>query len=255
MKIIHLLIVVILGGLLIFAEKDFPAWGSADTPANHARLSEYYIQHVYDDTYVPNMVTAVLADYRSYDTMFETTVVFIAGLAIFTILNVGTLKEQKEGIPIPARLSSVAPPDLIVKTSCRVLVPIIQMFALYVLAHGHHSPGGGFQGGVILAASFIMLELSTDLREEGEKFTNKIAIILGAVGVIIYAGWGILALFFGGPMLDYSVLSPIIPDIPGMARSHSMLIVEVGVAFTVTSIMVLIFRQLVSGGYTPSESN
>jgi len=249
MKFFNLVIVVLLGALLIYAAEDFPAWGSADTPANQATLSKYYIQHTYDDTLVPNIVTAVLADYRGYDTMFETTVVFIAGIAIFTILNVGTWKEQKEGIKPPARLSAEAPEDIIVRISCRVLVPIIQLFALYVLAHGHHSPGGGFQGGVILAASFIMMELSTDLKDQARRFTNRMAIILGAAGVLVYAGWGTLSLFFGGPMLDYSYLAPIIPDVPEMARSHSMLIVETGVAFTVSSIMVLIFRQLVSGGY------
>ena len=195
------------------------------------------------------MVTSILADYRGFDTMFETTVVLIAGLAIFIILNVGTFKESQAGIAIPARLYHQAPNDIIVRISARVLIPIIQIFALYVLAHGHHSPGGGFQGGVILAASFIMMELSSDLRSEAVKFTNKIAILLGVLGVVIYSGWGTLALFFGGPFLDYSYLAPMFPDVPEMARSHSMLVVEVGVAFTVSSIMVLIFRQLASGGY------
>ena len=251
MKYLNLVIVILLGALLIYAAEDFPAWGSANTPANQSMLSEYYIQNTYDDTLVPNIVTAVLADYRGYDTMFETTVVFIAGLSIFTILNVGTWREKKAKIAPPGRISAVAPPDVIIRISCRILVPIIQLFALYVLAHGHHSPGGGFQGGVILAASFIMMELSTDLKDEAKKFTNKLAIILGATGVLIYSGWGALALAFGGPMLDYSYLAPIIPGAPEMARSHSMLIVEVGVAFTVSSIMVLIFRQLSTGGYTP----
>ena len=50
--------------------------------------------------------------------------------------------------------------SIIVKTLCRLLVPFIQMFGLYVIMHGHSSPGGGFQGGVILASSFILLALA-----------------------------------------------------------------------------------------------
>jgi len=255
MKVFYLLVVVILGGLLIYAAEDFPAWGSANTPANHAMLSEYYIKNTWDDTLVPNMVTAILADYRGFDTMFETTVVLIAGLAIFTILNVGTMKENKLGIPAPSYLDTEVPNDIIVRISARILVPVIQLFALYVLAHGHHSPGGGFQGGVILAASFIMMELTSDLKYETARFTNKVAILLGVLGVTIYSGWGTLALFFGGSFLDYSYLAPIFPDVPEMARSHSMLAVEIGVAFTVSSIMLLIFRQLRSGGYSFQPNN
>lgn len=255
MKALNLLIVVLLGILLLYAAEDFPDWGSAHTPANQSRVSEYYITHTYDDTLVPNMVTAILADYRGYDTMFETVVVFIAGMSIFTILGVGTAKEAQGGLTPPDYLRIRAPNDLIIRTTCRLLVPVIQIFALYVLAHGHHSPGGGFQGGVIMAASFIMLELSSDLRARAARFTNKMAMLLGITGILIYSGWGTVCLFFGGHFLDYSFLSAIIPDSPEMARSHSMLVVEVGVAFTVSSIMVLIFRQLSTGGYlVPKDS-
>ena len=125
-------------------------------------------------TLVPNMVTAVLADYRGYDTMFETVVVFIAGIAIFSILGVGTMKEAREGrVSPPAYLGVIAPRDLIIRITCRLLVPVIQIFALYVLAHGHHSPGGGFQGGVIMAASFIMMDLSSDLRGRSARLNQS----------------------------------------------------------------------------------
>ena len=47
--------------------------------------------------------------------------------------------------------------NIIIRTLCRFLIPFIQLFGLYVIAHGHGSPGGGFQGGCILAASFILI--------------------------------------------------------------------------------------------------
>lgn len=250
MKKLSLIVVILLGGLLIYASNDFPSWGSSQTPANQSKLSNYYITSIYDDTQVPNMVTAILADYRGYDTMFETVVVFVAGIAIFSILGVGVMKEEKQGISPPKHVNIVVPKDLIVRITTRLLVPVIQIFALYVLAHGHHSPGGGFQGGVILAASFIMMELSNELRGQAIKFTNKMAIITGIIGILIYCGWGTACLFFDGNFLDYSYLSPIIPGSANMARSHSMLVVEIGVALTVSSMMVIIFRQLSTGGYT-----
>ena len=55
--------------------------------------------------------------------------------------------------------------SLIVKTVCRRLVPFIQLFGLYVVIHGHTSPGGGFQGGVILGASFILLAIAYGIED------------------------------------------------------------------------------------------
>ena len=56
-------------------------------------------------------------------------------------------------------------PDLIVTNTVRLIVPVIQIFALYVLAHGHVSPGGGFQGGVAMGASFILVALAWNLKD------------------------------------------------------------------------------------------
>ena len=63
-----------------------------------------------------------------------------------------------------------AEPDLIVTNTVRLIVPVIQIFAFYVLAHGHVSPGGGFQGGVMMGASFILIALSWDLKKALSRF-------------------------------------------------------------------------------------
>ena len=66
-----------------------------------------------------------------------------------------------------------AEPDLIVVHTVRLIVPVIQIFAFYVLAHGHVSPGGGFQGGVLMGASFILIALSWDLETAMSRFPSK----------------------------------------------------------------------------------
>ena len=80
MKASALLLVVLLGGLLIYCSFDFPSWGDPGSPAS-LHVSPYYIEHGEAETHAPNLVTAVLADYRGYDTMFETVVIFAAGIA------------------------------------------------------------------------------------------------------------------------------------------------------------------------------
>ena len=86
MKIIGLILVVFLGGLLIYCSLDFPLWGDPHSPAS-SHVSPYYIENTIADTSVPNIVTSVLADYRGYDTMFETIVIFTAGIACIFLLR------------------------------------------------------------------------------------------------------------------------------------------------------------------------
>jgi len=158
MKKLSLIPVLLVGILLIYASKDFPEWGDPSSPASKSPLSSHFIANTGVDTEVPNMVTAVLGDYRGFDTMFETVVVFIAGMAVLAILkNSDNKKSGKREFEVDAE------PDIIVTNTVRLLVPVIQIFAFYVLAHGHVSPGGGFQGGVLMGASFILVALSWDL--------------------------------------------------------------------------------------------
>jgi multicomponent Na+:H+ antiporter subunit B len=140
------------------------------------------------------------------------------------------------------------PRDLIVTTVCRLLIPFIQLFALYVIAHGHHSPGGGFQGGVILGASFILLAISHDLRTTLKRMREKMNGLLCATGVFIYAGTGALCLLFGFNFLDYSALASILHVDPVTARSHGILIVEIGVGIAVMATMIWIYNNLSSSG-------
>jgi multicomponent Na+:H+ antiporter subunit B len=137
----------------------------------------------------------------------------------------------------------------IIQTICRLLAPFMQLFALYVIAHGHYSPGGGFQGGVILGASFILLALAYDLDFLLKRMSEKWMLLLANFGVLLYAGIGALAMLLGANFLDYSILSRILPATsPVMARSHAMLGVEIGVAFTVMAIMVLLYANIASNG-------
>jgi multicomponent Na+:H+ antiporter subunit B len=160
----------------------------------------------------------------------------------------------KEGHKLPVsdefeRIDSLwTPSGLIIKTGCRILVPFLQLFALYVIAHGHHSPGGGFQGGVILGASFILLAISHDLRTTIERMSEKKVAILCAAGVLIYAGTGALCLLLGLNFLDYAALAPILQVDPITARSHGILIVEIGVGIAVMATMIWIYCNLSSAG-------
>ncbi|MDP2845257.1 MAG: hypothetical protein Q8N79_04180 [Candidatus Methanoperedens sp.] len=86
MRILPLIIVIITGSLLIWAGQDMPDFGDPDAPTNH-HVADWYIEHSKEDIAVENMVTSILADYRGYDTLGETTVIFTAGIAVILILR------------------------------------------------------------------------------------------------------------------------------------------------------------------------
>ncbi|MFN3535258.1 MAG: hydrogen gas-evolving membrane-bound hydrogenase subunit E, partial [Desulfatiglandales bacterium] len=155
MKYLYLLLVVLSASVLFYATLDFPQWGDPNSPAS-LHVSPVYLQRSLEDTAVPNVVTSVLADYRGYDTMFETTVIFTAGLACFVLLRVFSPKMKdtyyrhtKSGVVLHIKAQTTfldgsrdferidsrwVPADIILKTISRFLIPFIQLFALYVVA-------------------------------------------------------------------------------------------------------------------------
>lgn len=86
MKALALLATLMTGAILLYGTQDFAPWSDPASPAA-THVSAYYIENSVRETHVPNLVTAVLGDYRGYDTMFETVVIYCAGLAVICVLR------------------------------------------------------------------------------------------------------------------------------------------------------------------------
>ena len=138
--------------------------------------------------------------------------------------------------------------DLILRVVGRLMIPFILLFALYVQFHGDFGPGGGFLAGVIISAGIIFYGLihGTDtIRRIVPGWLVETAL---ASGVLIYAGVGLAGLFLGGNYLDYFVLA----HDPIHGQHRGIFWVEVGVATTVSGVMLKIFYVFASRG-TPEE--
>lgn len=129
----------------------------------------------------------------------------------------------------------------ILDAACRLMTPFILIFAVYVVAHGHDSPGGGFQGGAILAAAMILVRL---VRGSSSPWgLHRLAALrLACAGVAVFAGIGCSSLFFGANYLDYSALP--LPFAAAKVRAMLSFGIEVGVAMAVTGVLTLIFDAL-----------
>ncbi len=86
MKGLSLMIVMIVGAMLIYGTLDMPKWADPNAPAA-LHVSPRYIEKTLEETATPNVVTSVLADYRGYDTLGETSVIFTAGISCILLLR------------------------------------------------------------------------------------------------------------------------------------------------------------------------
>lgn len=145
--------------------------------------------------------------------------------------------------------------DIIIKTLARILVPFIQIYALYVIMHGHHSPGGGFQGGVILAASLILLMITHGVKDTQKRISEKAVAIFSSSGVFIYAGIGAVCLLLAGNYLDYSKLSKLLCVDPAQARSLGILGIEIGVGLAVMAVMFSVFFDISRGEVSQKDED
>ncbi len=137
--------------------------------------------------------------------------------------------------------------SIILRTLVGPIVAALQLFAVYVLMHGHYSPGGGFQAGVLLAASVIVPRLvhGNLAREKGYlDFSPGQALALSALGVLIFTAIGIVPMLYQAAMLDYGALP--FPEGVKSAERHSLGIlgIEVGVTLGVAGAALSIFHSL-----------
>lgn len=134
----------------------------------------------------------------------------------------------------------------IVLLGSRLLSSYIMVFGLYVIFHGHYSPGGGFQGGTLLAASLLLIRISSGRNISRIQFREYLTSPVAVVGIIIYFGTGLIALLAGGYFLDYEML-----PIPGLdapdLRYWGILIIEFGIGLTVMAVLVSIFDNMLQG--------
>jgi len=241
-KQLTLVIGVICAVMMLSATRDLPDWADPASPAS-THLSPGYIEQGYHETATPNVVTAVLADYRGYDTMFEAVVVFAAALVVMVLLRRTSHKHRKVLHLRPKREGR----DTVLRGAAQSIIPVMQIFALYVLFHGHYSPGGGFQGGVIFGASFILLALCYNLKFSMNRFREHLVLWCCACGVLLYAGIGAACLGLGWNFLGYAALADLLGVSGKMARSYGILAVEIGVGITVMAVMVSLYYDLASG--------
>ena len=173
--------------LLLMALTGLFAWAILSLPLNGTSLRTQVFANI-GHSGVSNPVTAVLLNFRGYDTLLEITVLFLAVLGVWSL---GT-------IHIPDLLQ---PAGLFLMALLRILLPAMVLTAGYLLWAGAHAPGGAFQAGAVLGGAGILL-LLTEVRFASTIDWWPLRTLLSA-GILVFTGVGLGSMALGGRLLEY----------------------------------------------------
>ncbi|RLD44168.1 MAG: sodium:proton antiporter [Bacteroidetes bacterium] len=153
-------------------------------------IAAHYAENGAKEVGAANLVTAVVVTYRGFDTMGEVTILFLTASIIGFFLKLS--KADEDRVIVHKGTS-----ELLI-TSSQILVPIIFLFGIYVFMNGHLTPGGGFQGGAIIASGIALSIMANPNRE-----INHHAILwIESLSGIAFVMLGILGLALAGGFLD-----------------------------------------------------
>lgn len=159
------------------------------------RTAAYYAENTAAETGAQNIVAAVIVTYRGLDTLGEVTVLFLTAAIVALVLSRSKAPKGSSG-------SGFLPSGELLQTGTKMLIPLIMLFGAYVFLNGHLTPGGGFQGGAILASGILLLLLADPARRFGHGLINRVESASGVFYVLI----GLAGLAWAGGFLDNRIL-------------------------------------------------
>lgn len=232
---------------LIYMGLELPNYGD-EHALFHTHLTKYYIENTSKDIGIPSFVAAILASYRGYDTLGETSVILIAGISVLLVFS----SEKKDDaiehnmqhkIPWTSHGMTVLLKEYkIIKSISIFIVPYIILYSLYIQLNGEASPGGGFQAGVIFASSLIAYDLVYGSQKLNRYFSVNTLITIAALGVMIYGFVGVISLLFNDNYLNYYSLINFVDN--NLTAQHiGIFAVEIGIGLTVSAIMYSIYNS------------
>lgn len=168
------------------------AWGVEDAEILTQTAKEY-VENGAADLGAANLVTSVVVSYRGLDTLGEITVLFAATAGVTMLFGARKPKRKSTSGDDSRRTGSE-----LLQTGAAILFPILWLFGIYIFVHGHLTPGGGFQGGVVIASAVLLLFFA----DSDKKMGHTILQIAEALSGAAYVAVGLLGLWFAAGFLD-----------------------------------------------------
>ena len=234
--------------VLLYTVGSLPAYGDPNHPVNN-EVSARYIEQGLQETGAVNIVTGMILDYRAFDTLGESTVLFSAAMVVLFLLRMDAQSHKYSSL---ARAMKESPHnetfyephrDIILQKTAMILVPVVLIFGVYVVLNGHLSPGGGFSGGAIMGAGLMLYVTAFGFASIRRFFTYKTYQYVVLMALLTYACSKCYSFYTGA-----NHIHSIIPlGTPGAILSSGLILVlNICVGFVVTCTMYCfyaIFRK------------
>lgn len=191
-------------GFLLFVCVFTPKFGVQDAPTNN-EVSQKYIEEGLKDTGATNIVSSMILDYRAFDTLGESSVLFTAVMAVMILLRKDKADIIEEEAIIEEERIEEKYPNIILKTVAKMVAPFIIMYGAYVILNGHISPGGGFSGGAIIGAGLILISLGTGRKTTKKFFNFKVFTAITSCSLLSYAGLKTYSFYTGAHHIETGV--------------------------------------------------
>jgi multicomponent Na+:H+ antiporter subunit B len=222
---------------LFVATFEQPILGDPNAPV-HTHVAPWYISETPRLIDIPNIVTAILASFRGYDTLGEVIVIFAAGIGVLSVLSFKPKKRQSISSEALAEKIRGVQHHAVLRVVGKLVIPVLLLFGLLVQFHGKYSPGGGFSAGALFAAAVMLYGILEGADRSEAAMPQTIMLRLASMGATLYTGVGIVCMLLGGHFLDYNVLW----SNPVTGQYVGILLVEFGVGLTVTTVLIMIFN-------------
>jgi len=157
-----------------------------------------------------------------------------------------------------ARQRPIYTESQVIMTTVKVMIPFVLTYGLFITFHGADTPGGGFQGGAIIASVVLMIAFAFGIESTRAWLPNSLVVGLGTGGVLLFGASGFGPIVLGGNFLEYTAYYPMFGSLLGLKEyefvKYGMEAVEIlGIAFIVSGILMGLFFAL-AAGFTPLES-
>ena len=181
-----------------------PTIGEVSNPVNN-EVSRRYIENGLQETGAVNIVTGMILDYRAFDTLGESHVLFTALVCVLILLRIDT-KNQMTGYEDYYTVRTDSYFDLsgdpILRLVCAVIIPCVLLYGIYIILNGQNSPGGGFSGGAVLGAGLILFSTAFGFDKVDRLFSLKVSNIVTFVSLAFYSFAKGYVFFMGANGLD-----------------------------------------------------
>ena len=135
--------------------------------------------------------------------------------------------------------------NLIVSTITRMVVPFIQLYGIYIILHGHISPGGGFSGGALIGTSLILYTLVFGVKKAEKKFSHRVSEIAESGGILLYIAVGLIGMIVAGSFLTNLEAGFPKGEVGTLLSAGMIPILMIGIGIKVASTMITLFHTLI----------